>query len=112
MPEMKDPLTLAALQAYQHALCVERGWDKATQLETWLLFSEEVGELGKAIRHRLRIFVEKGRSFDEHELASEFSDVLSYLLELANQFGIDLEAAFRRKEAINAARAWEGSSGA
>jgi NTP pyrophosphatase (non-canonical NTP hydrolase) len=41
------------------------------------------------------------------ELAEEFADVLSYLLDLANYFQIDLEKAFREKEQINQNRIWE-----
>ena len=37
----------------------------------------------------------------------EFADVLSYLLDLANYFQIDLEKAFREKEQINQNRTWE-----
>jgi len=32
--------------------------------------------------------------------------VLSYLMDLANLFNIDLEAAFRKKDALNRTRNW------
>jgi NTP pyrophosphatase (non-canonical NTP hydrolase) len=41
------------------------------------------------------------------ELEEEFADVLSYLLDLANYFQIDLEKAFREKEQVNEGRTWE-----
>ena len=40
-------------------------------------------------------------------LEEEFADVLSYLLDLANCFQVDLETAFREKEQVNQARTWE-----
>ncbi|MEM6766214.1 MAG: MazG nucleotide pyrophosphohydrolase domain-containing protein [Bacteroidota bacterium] len=98
--------SLSSLQAYQKAICKERGWDKATVLETFLLFSEEVGELAKAIRYRENIYTEKGKAMQEEALAFEFADVFSYLLELANQLEIDMEEAYRIKEKINAERSW------
>ena len=49
----------------------------------WL--TEEVGELAKAIR-----------SGDPAELVHETSDVLAWLASLADQLGVDLEAAMAR----------------
>jgi NTP pyrophosphatase (non-canonical NTP hydrolase) len=43
----------------------------------------------------------------EVSLKEEFADVLSYLLDLANCFQIDLEHAFRAKEQLNQSRKWE-----
>ncbi|MGB0523491.1 MAG: MazG nucleotide pyrophosphohydrolase domain-containing protein [Flammeovirgaceae bacterium] len=106
LPELKENPTLTELQHYQHAMCEARGWNKSTELETFLLFTEEIGELAKAIRYRIALFTEKGTRLEEDELQGEFADVLGYLLELANKFNINLEEAFRRKEAINAKRDW------
>jgi NTP pyrophosphatase (non-canonical NTP hydrolase) len=52
---------------------------------TFRWFTEEVGELAKAIR-----------SGDPNELAHEASDVLAWLASLAEQLGIDLDAAMAR----------------
>ena len=41
------------------------------------------------------------------ELEEEFADVLSYLLDLANYFRIDLEKAFREKDQANQTRTWD-----
>jgi NTP pyrophosphatase (non-canonical NTP hydrolase) len=103
--------TLLQLQAYVQQMCKDRGWDQASDLEIFLLFSEEVGELAKAIRKKRELFSEKGKEGKDFGLAEEFADVLSYLLDLANRFEVDLEQAFREKEALNASREWEGSSG-
>lgn len=109
LPDLpSSPATLKALQKYQQDICVARGWDKATSLETFLLFTEEVGELAKAIRNRLDLYQEKGKSVPKEELEGEFADVFSYLMELANHFSLDLESAYRAKEERNLKRSWEG----
>ena len=88
-------------------MCKARGWDKASTLETFLLFSEEFGELAKAIRNRLALYQEKDKVIESAELEGEFADVFSYLMELANHFKIDLETVYRAKEEINAKRTWD-----
>jgi NTP pyrophosphatase (non-canonical NTP hydrolase) len=69
-----------------------------------------VGELAKAIRNKRKLFEENARmdtkKGDPRELAHEMADVLSYLLDLASRFEVDLEAAFREKEELNASRDW------
>jgi NTP pyrophosphatase (non-canonical NTP hydrolase) len=52
---------------------------------TFRWFTEEVGELARALRHGER-----------DELRHEFSDVLAWLASLANLAGIDLEDAASR----------------
>ena len=107
MPQLPESPTLPQLQVYLKELVIERGWTQANDLETFLLFTEEVGELAKAIRNRKKLFQEPGKSNNPDELAYELADILSYLLELANRFNVDLEAAFKRKEAINEGRKWD-----
>ncbi len=106
MPELTQNPSLSELQTYVESLCKERSWDQTPVLETFLLFTEEVGELAKAIRNKRKLHTEKGKVSNSFELADELADVLSYLLELANKFDIDLEQAFRKKEEINAGRSW------
>jgi NTP pyrophosphatase (non-canonical NTP hydrolase) len=52
---------------------------------TFRWFTEEVGELAKALRHD-----------DGDELRHEFSDVLAWLASLANLTGVDLDDAASR----------------
>lgn len=106
MAFLKANPTLSDFQKYINELCIERGWDKNDPLEIFLLFSEEIGELAKAIRYRKKLYSEEGKKTNEEDLADEFADVFSYLLDLANQFNIDLETAFRNKEKKNAKRIW------
>ena len=107
MPKLKDRAQLIDYQNYAKEIAAERGWDKNNPLESFLLFSEEIGELAKAIRNSINLYHEKGKTIKENELENEFADVFSYLLELANQFNIDLEKAFRNKDAENKKRVWK-----
>lgn len=111
MPNSKfpDKATLSELQSYIKNKCSERGFDCASDLETYLLFSEEAGELARAIRRHRALFQEgapASASSLQANLGEELADILSYLLELANRFQIDLEEAFRAKEEINEGRQW------
>ncbi len=106
MATLKENPTLADLQQYIKDICKERNWDKNTHLELFLLFSEEVGELAKAIRKHQGLYDEKAKNTQAH-LEEEFADVFSYLLDLANYFDVDLEKAFRQKDKINASRVWD-----
>jgi len=54
---------------------------------TWLHFSEEIGELARAL----------ARNDDKENLAEEFADVLAWLCTLANINGVDLAEAVRKK---------------
>jgi NTP pyrophosphatase (non-canonical NTP hydrolase) len=107
MVELKEKPTLGDLQKYTQKVCEENGWDKASHLQTWLLFTEEVGELAKAIRNRDKLYQEKPTKGVQANLEEEFADVLSYVFHLANDCNVDLEKAFRAKEAVNAARTWK-----
>jgi len=54
--------------------------------KTFIWFSEEIGELARAIRHK-----------DEVAMKEEFADVLAWLCTLGNLAGIDLENAVLEK---------------
>lgn len=105
MAELAAQPTLPQLQQYMDAVCQERGWTQDNYAEKFLLFTEEVGELAKAIRKTRGMYQEHARQ-NTLNLEEEFADVLSYLLDLANFFHVDLEQTFRAKEAINATRTW------
>jgi NTP pyrophosphatase (non-canonical NTP hydrolase) len=106
MAHLPEHPTLMDLQIYLDEVCKERGWVRDNYAEKFLLFTEEVGELAKAIRKSAGLYEEKAKQ-KNIELEEEFADVLSYLLDLANCFQIDLEKAFREKEQINQNRKWE-----
>lgn len=106
MANLKTDPTLKDLQQYLADICQERGWTKDTPSEKFVLFIEEVGELAKAMRKAARLYEERAKQRDI-SLEEEFADVLSYLLDLANVYQVDLEKAFRMKEEINQSRTWE-----
>jgi len=106
MAYLQEHPTLRDLQKYIDDVCQERGWVKDTYSEKFLLFTEEIGELAKAIRQVKSLYSEKAKQ-NTVALEEEFADVLSYLLDLANCFQVDLEKAFREKEQVNQARTWD-----
>lgn len=106
MAELPERPTLSELQHYVAEVCRERGWTRDSPSEKFVLFIEEVGELAKAMRKAAGLYVEQAKPRDM-PLEEEFADVLSYLLDLANCFEIDLERAFRAKEQVNQSRTWD-----
>jgi NTP pyrophosphatase (non-canonical NTP hydrolase) len=106
MSQIPPRPTLSDLQTYLAAVCQERGWTKDTWSEKFVLFSEEVGELAKAMRKKAGLYDEQAKK-SSLNLEEEFADVLSYLLDLANHFEVDLEQAFRAKEKVNESRVWK-----
>ncbi len=69
--------------------------DRGRGLEgTFMWFTEEVGELSRALRRGIR-----GRPLEE-----EFADVLAWLSTLASIAGVDLEAAATAKYAAGCPR--------
>jgi NTP pyrophosphatase (non-canonical NTP hydrolase) len=106
MAQLPERPTLGDLQRYVAEVCQERGWTKDAPAEKFVLFIEEVGELAKAMRKSAGLYVEQAKP-RAMSLEEEFADVLSYLLDLANGFNVDLEHAFRAKEQVNQSRTWE-----
>ena len=106
MAQLPDTPTLTDLQHYVAEVCQERGWTKDSPSEKFVLFIEEVGELAKAMRTAAGLYEERAKQRDI-ALEEEFADVLSYLLDLANCYSVNLEAAFRAKEQVNQSRTWE-----
>jgi NTP pyrophosphatase (non-canonical NTP hydrolase) len=107
---LPEAASLAELQAYIHALEKSKGWLDATLVDNCFLMGEEVGELFKAVR-----LLERGldaappsdtRETLVEDVAFEIVDVLNYLLAIANRLDIDLEDAFRKKNALNQKRSW------
>ncbi len=108
MADLKSEPTLADLQRHIADICAERGWDKNTDKEKFLLFVEEVGELAKEIRNTTGLYGKKAKGEEGRQhLEEEFADVLNYLLDLANTFNVDLEKAYRDKHKVNETRSWD-----
>ncbi len=96
-----------ALNDYQHLikqLVSERGFDKETVAEVFMLLMEEVGEFAKAARKASGVKVDKESKI--HDLEEEAADVFWLLIDLCNRLDIDLEQAFLDKEIKNQKRQW------
>jgi NTP pyrophosphatase (non-canonical NTP hydrolase) len=104
MPSLQQNPTLHDFQKYVSELVVERGFTENTVLQNSLMLGEEVGELFKAIRKAEKMRTDTNSN--THNVEEEMTDVFIYLCTLANQYGIDLEKAFRDKEEVNKGRVW------
>ena len=101
---LKEKPELQDFQKYIAEMVRERGFDGYPIEKIFMLFTEECGELAKAIRKQNGIHTD---SNSEHfEIAHELADVFNYVLDIANHFNVDLEQAFREKEDINKKRTW------
>lgn len=109
--ELSPGAPMAAYQAYIHALESLHGWLDVDLVHNCFLMGEEVGELFKAVRRYQHLFDRPHDSGDaatrKTDVAEELVDVFNYLLALANRLEIDLEAAFREKNAHNQQRTWQ-----
>lgn len=102
---LKPNPTLADLQRYVHEMVAERGFDKNEDIaKKFLLLIEEVGEFAKATRKVVGLHMADDSA--QTQLTHEAADVFIVLLGLCNLLGVDLEEAFRAKEAINKTRTW------
>jgi len=102
---LKDNPTLRDFQNYVDELVKERGFEKETLPQIFMLFLEECGEMAKAARKTQNIKCDKNS--EDYHLNHEIADVFIYLLDICNHYGVDLEQAFREKEEINKKRLWE-----
>lgn len=95
-------------QAYIHDLERQQGWLDVDLIHNCFLMGEEVGELFKAIRKHQKYFAQGGTDQERKaDVAEELVDVFNYLLALANRLDIDMEEAFRHKNARNQLRRWD-----
>jgi NTP pyrophosphatase (non-canonical NTP hydrolase) len=79
-------LTIAAFQKHIADRYLEVDRQRGTPA-TWLWFSEEIGELARAL----------ARNEDRANLEEEFADVVAWLCTLANINDVDLASAIARK---------------
>jgi len=99
----KNP-SIQDYQALVKNIVKERGFDKETVPEVFMLLTEEVGEFAKAARKA------NGMSTDPksqaHSVDEEAADILWLLLDICNRLDIDLAEAFQAKELKNRKRVW------
>jgi NTP pyrophosphatase (non-canonical NTP hydrolase) len=109
--ELPPEAPVRELQRYVHELEAMHGWLDVDLVHNCFLLGEEVGELFKAVRRYERIYEQAdapAAATEERrrEVAHEIVDVLNYLLAIANRLDIDVEEAFREKNAENQSRSW------
>jgi len=104
MVPLSEAQALSGVQRYVAEMEEERGFSHRTVIQQCLLLGEEVGELFKAIRKQQNLTVDPRSRIGNVE--EELADVLIYLCAIANRLDIDLEDAFRKKEARNEERVW------
>ena len=103
---LKEQPSLSDLQQYIRDMVRERGFQDQTPLQTYLLLSEEMGELAKCIRKSHgNMAIDTNKQYDL-DAAGEIADIIIVLTCLANQLGVDMEQAFRAKEEQNKQRVW------
>ena len=108
-PQLPERPAMADFQRYVEGLERFHGWLDVDLVHNVFLMTEEVGELAGSVRRYLRLFeqAEAQRRDDARgHVADEIVDVLNYLLAIANRLDIDVEAAFRDKNARNLERRW------
>lgn len=103
--QLKANPTLTEVQSFIAQRTKERGFDKETTQDSFMLLVEEVGELAKALRpmHGIKSATDSSLGEVEHEIA----DVFWLLMCVCNGLGIDLETAVRSKEDMNLKRTWK-----
>ncbi len=109
--ELESAAPMRRYQEYIHELEASKGWLDVDLVHNCFLMGEEVGELFKAVRKVNRLFDQAEAPVEEREalvahVGEELVDVLNYLLAIANRLDIDMEDAFREKNARNQRRTW------
>jgi len=103
--KLPDSPTLNDYQKLVRQLVIERGFEDETVPEVFMLLLEEAGEFAKAARKVSGVKVDKTSRV--HDLEEEAADVFWLVIDLCNRLDIDLEKAFRAKEAKNQKREWK-----
>ena len=109
MITLPEGASMKDYQRYIHELETLHGWLKVDLVHNCFLMGEEMGELFKAVRRYNKYFDEGKTTTPEQaktHLAEELVDVFNYLVAIANRTGVDLEQAFREKNAQNQQRTW------
>jgi NTP pyrophosphatase (non-canonical NTP hydrolase) len=105
MPILHANPTLTDIQTYVRQMTTERGFTDNPVTQECLLLAEEVGELCKAVRKAESLRTDANSKIGS--LSEELADILIVTTAIANHYDIDLEQAFRDKEAVNHKRVWK-----
>lgn len=106
MIELPPRAPMSEYQRYIHQLEILQGGLTADLCQICLYLDKDLGKLFTAIRQHESLLHQTEKDPSEVEanrtqLAEELVDILNHLLALANRLEIDLESAFRRKNAFN-----------
>lgn len=104
MIPLEQATALDDVQEYVAVMEEERGFSQRDVISQCLLLGEEVGELFKAVRKQQNMSVDPNSLIGSVE--EELADVLIYVCAIANRLSVNLDAALRKKEAINEGRQW------
>lgn len=91
-----------AIQSFQHyyrRAALQRGYSRENPKDCLLLMVEEVGELARALRKRMKL-ARHGKPIPNQE-ELELADVFLYVVHMANILKIDLATVVQRKELLN-----------
>ena len=99
-------MTIRDIQQSAQELCERKGWKDRNPAQRFRYLISEVGELSTEL-------IRLEWDTDDHEEAKrnighEMYDIVWNLCDLANQLDIDLEKAFKEKEAVSRNRVWTG----
>jgi NTP pyrophosphatase (non-canonical NTP hydrolase) len=91
-----------AIQSFQHyyrRAALQRGFSRENAKDCLLLMVEEVGELARSLRRRMKLARHGKPIHNQEEL--ELADVFLYVVHMANILKIDLASVVQRKELLN-----------
>jgi NTP pyrophosphatase (non-canonical NTP hydrolase) len=106
-PTAQSPLDIAALQATLRRFAAERDWPRFhTPKNLAMALVVEAAEVVELFQWQTPDQSQGARSDAAHQarIGEEVADVLLYLVQLADQCGVDIGAAVQRKLALNAAK--------
>jgi NTP pyrophosphatase (non-canonical NTP hydrolase) len=90
---------IKSFQHYYRRAAVQRGFGKENAKDCLLLMVEEIGELARALRKRVKLARHGKAIANQEEL--ELADVFIYVVHMANILKIDLASVVQRKEWLN-----------
>ena len=85
--------TLNECKTITRDLCKSKGWDEVSIPLLWMFLVEEIGELASAIRRATNQFSDRKKV----NVEGEIMDVLSYLLQIADKFDVDLDVEWKKR---------------
>jgi len=103
---------IKSFQHYYRRAALQRGFSRENAKDCLLLMVEEVGELARALRKRVKL-ARHGKPIPNQE-ELELADVFLYVVHMANILKIDLASVVQRKELLNIQKlihgGWAGSN--